>query len=65
VELSTHLKSKKAVFSKIVGSILSHISTKYEKKELKISEAENGYNLKASYMMGINLYIVNITKQVP
>lgn len=42
-----------------------HVANKYEKKELRISEAENGYNLKAYYMMGINLYIEKIGDKIP
>lgn len=65
MELSVHLRERKVVFGKIVTSILMHVANKYEKKELRISEAENGYNLKAYYMMGINLYIEKIGDKIP
>lgn len=59
------LRSKKVIYNKVIGSVLNHISTKYEKKEMKISEDERGYNLKADYMMGIKRYILKIGQACP
>ena len=38
---------------------------KYDNKKIKISEHENGYNLKGEYMGGLRTYILKIGKTMP
>lgn len=52
------------MYLKIIGSVLHHVSVKYEKKDMKIDEQENGYNLKAAYMLGINKYILSAGSKI-
>lgn len=64
-ELSMQTATKKTLFVKIISNILQHVSTKYDKKKIKISEDENGYNLKGEYMGGVSSYIKQIGANMP